>query len=362
MRKLSGKKLLTVTLLAATLAFGLGGCGSPDVSSEDAGVSEENVADEADAEESVDTSELKPFRIGAGGADDSPTMEIAKIAYDKGYLEEELNSVGYTVKVSSFMGAGPEINEALAAGELDAAIYGDFPAFTSKSNGVDTTVIALVNGQQQYAVLAANDEIKEAKDLEGKKVIVPQGTVAQYFYEHYVEARGIDASKVEIINATGDALSLLQSGDADAYIMQPSSLSYYASIGLGTIVDTGSDIPEGSTTYLFEVASSVLEESPEVGVAVNKALIRAYQEAVKNPQILYEAVASESLPAEFTIKNYEFDTSLSYMSPEITDDTIQYYKDLNDWLIDHSIISDAVDVDSFVNRSYYEQAVEELGR
>ena len=47
-----------------------------------------------------------------------------------------------------------------------------------KSNGIDTTVVASVNGQQQYAVISSNDEIKEAKDLEGKKVIVPQGTVA----------------------------------------------------------------------------------------------------------------------------------------------------------------------------------------
>lgn len=90
MRKLSGKKLLTATLLAATFAFGLVGCGSDDTSSEDAGVSEENVVDEADAEESVDTSELKPFRIGATGQDGGGVFESAALAVENGCFESYL--------------------------------------------------------------------------------------------------------------------------------------------------------------------------------------------------------------------------------------------------------------------------------
>lgn len=352
------KKTITA-IVGAALMMGIVGCGSQTKDAGAAKISDESSQTSETAKENT-SEDLKEFRIGTGGSDNVPTMEIAKLAYDEGYLEEELNKVGYTVKVSVFAGAGPEINEALAAGELDAAIYGDFPAFTSKSNGVDTTMIALVNGQQQYAVLAANDDIKSAKDLEGKKVIVPQGTVAQYFYEHYVEKRGIDSSKVEVINTTSDAISLLQSGDADAYIMQPNMVEYLASIGLGKVIDTGSDIPEGSTTYTFTVASSVLKEHPDVAVAINKALIRAYKEAADDPQILYDALESETIPAEFAAKNFEFDTSLTYMSPEITEEKMDYYRNLNDWLLEHSIISESVDVDSFIDNSYYQEAVKEL--
>ena len=348
-------KTLALTVIGASVAtFGFTGCGNSKAGSSD---TSEISNESSDAAES--SAELKEFRIGAGGSDDSPAMELASVAYDKGYLEEELNKVGYTVKVSAFQGGGPEINEALAAGELDAAIYGDFPAFTSKSNGIDTKIIALTNGQQQYAVLAANDEIKTAKDLEGKKVIVQQGTVVQYFYEHYVEARGLDADKIEIINS-GDAMSLLQSGDADAYIMQQNLLYYYESLGVGKVIDTGNDIPEGSPTFVFEVASKLLEEKPEIGVAVNKALIRAYDDVAENPQTLYDAVASEAIPAEFQEKNYEFDKSLKFMSPEITSEKISYYENLNQWMQDHSIISNPVDVQAFIDNSYYKKAFDEL--
>lgn len=231
-----------------------------------------------------------------------------------------------------------------------------------KSNGIDTTVVASVNGQQQYAVISSNDEIKEAKDLEGKKVIVPQGTVAQFFWDHYVIARGLDASKIEIINATTDAQSLLATKDADAYIMMPSSLYYMESLGLGTVIDTGADIPEGSTTYLFVITSNLLKESPEVGVAINKALIRAYDDIAADQQILYDATANSTITADFTKKDYEYDTVLDALSPEIPEDRLSHYDELNDWLVSHSIISQPVDAGSFIDRTYYKQAAEELGK
>lgn len=87
------------------------------------------------------------------------------------------------------------INEALASKNLDAAIYGDFPAFTSKSNGIDTTVVANLNSKYQCGILVAADKtdvIKEPKELEGKKVIMMTGTSIQYFWEQYVSHYEID--------------------------------------------------------------------------------------------------------------------------------------------------------------------------
>ena len=84
-----------------------------------------------------------PLRIGVGGQDDSYIMELGTFAYTQGYLEEELNAVGYTFDPYIFKQTGPEVNEALASGDLDGAIYGDLPAFTSKSNGMPEMARAL---------------------------------------------------------------------------------------------------------------------------------------------------------------------------------------------------------------------------
>lgn len=285
---------------------------------------------------------------------------MGNVAYKLGYLEEELNEVGYTLKIENFGGGGPEINEAIASGSLDGAIYGDFPAFTSKSNGFDTSVIAVVNGKQQYAVIASNPDVKEAKDLEGKKVIVAQGTVSQFFWEHYAEKRGLDTSKIEIINVTSDAQSLLATGEADAYVMTPSSLYYMESLGLGTVIDTSSDVPEGTTTYLFVATNSILKDSPEIGVAVNKALIRANKAIKEDIQTLYDSTASKIITAEFTKKDYQYDGVEDALYPGFTDDVLNHFKELNEWLLSHGNISNKVDINDFVKADLYQEATKQM--
>ena len=66
------------------------------------------------------------------------------------------------------------------------------------------------------------------------------------------------------------------------------------------------------------------------------------------------------MPKEIMKSEYAFDESLWYLSPEITDDTRAYYDGLNDWLYDHKIIQNKVDIASFVDGQYYEQAKQEL--
>jgi sulfonate transport system substrate-binding protein len=358
------KKLLAVLIGATMIAGVFSGCGgtADSSSASDAGQTDDTAqtTNAEDSENTSDTSELKTLNIGVGGSDSSYSMELANLAYDNGYLEEELNAVGYTIEISAFQGAGPEVNEALASGSVNAAVYGDFPAFTSKSNGIETTVVATTNKKQQYGVLALGD-ISSASDLAGKKVIVPTGTVAQHFWESYVAETGLDANSVEIINTT-DATSLLSTGEADAYVMTLPVLTYFTQLGLGSILEDSKQVEDGYSSYVFEVANSVLDETPDVGVAINKALIRAYEDAVKDPQALYDAVASEQMGADCYETEYAFDTSLEYLSPEITDESVTYYEGLNDWLLDHQLISEKVDLDTFLGRDYYQQAVDALGQ
>lgn len=334
------KKKMLVTLMAAVLALGLGGCGT------------EKQSDHT-------TEDLETLRLGCGGQDDTMLMEIGSVAYSKGYLEEELNAVGYTVEISTFVQTGPEVNEAIASGALDGAIYGDMPAFVSNSNGVETTIIATANSKLQYGILTVDSDIREPKDLEGKKVIVTQGTVLQHFWEEYAAEKGVDVSKVELIN-TGDPTSLLQTGEADAYVSLLHSVNYMASLGLGQLFDDGTDMENGTSTSVVILANDFLEEHPDVAVAINKALIRAYQDAQADVEGFYETVATPTEPAEIMKTAYEFDPSLEYMSPEITDETMAYYEKFNNWLVDKQLIAEPLDLNTLIDTSYYETAVSEL--
>lgn len=346
--------------LAGAMVLSLASCRSTNKESQS--VEKDSAANDGNETDTSSAAENKVFRLGVNGSNETGfLMELAGLAYKSGYLEEELNEIGFDLEISAMAG-GPVINEALAAGELDAAIYGDFPAFTSKSNEIDTTVVANLNSQFQIGLLTANEAIQEPKDLEGKRVIIQIGTSVQYFWEKYVEHYGLDESKIEIINASSDTNSLLTSGEADVYVSSLYSVKYMESLGVGTVFDDGSAVTEGVTTFVFEISTELLKENPDVGVAVCKALICAYDEAVENPDALYEAVSSEYMGADIMASEYAFDTSLSYLYPEITDDLMEYYQELNDWLYENQIITSKVDVNSYFDNSYFEAAYEEVGK
>ena len=349
-RKLKSAFALFLALLL--LPASVTACGSSDE------------ADDADSSADADTSdesssdELKVIKIGVGGSESTYAMEVGNLAYEYGYFEEELNAVGYTLEIYAFTNTGTEVNEALASGDLDAAIYGDFPAFTSKSNGIDTTVVATLNQRMQYSLISANEDVTSAQDLEGSSVVYVFGSVQQYFWEKYVEATGIDADLVEIINSS-DAASLLATGSADAAAANTYLGAYYESLGVGTVIDDGSNYDIFTTTVLI-ITDSLLEEAPEVAVAFNKALIRAYEAAVADPDTYFEVIESDTIPADCYAAAYAFDDTLWYISPEIADSTLEYYEELSSWLYENGITQSEVDVSEFIDTSYYEQAVEEL--
>ena len=154
-------KKLTALLATGVLVFGALGCGS----SKEKQKEEKEEKEETKKTENVsDTEELKTLRIGAAGQDGKYYMELGNLAYDSGILEEELKKVGYEVEIVPFTTGGPEINEALASGVIDAAIVGDFPVFTVNSNGIDTTIVAVTNQANQYGIVATKG-IDSAKDL-----------------------------------------------------------------------------------------------------------------------------------------------------------------------------------------------------
>lgn len=351
--KKAANKLAALALIGLFVTGGVFGCGKAGTQQAD------NAAQQTEA--SGEGNGRQTLRLGVVGSEESGyVMELAALAKENGYLEEELDAVGYDLEYVPFTNGGPEINEALASGAVDAAIYGDFPAFTSKSNGIDTTIIAAVNQRMQYAILTNNAQITQPKDLEGKKVVYLMGSVQQYFWEKYAEANQIDTSKVEAVNSS-DTASLLQTGSADAAAGNIYVAKYLESLGLGTVLDNA-DSQDVYTTQVFTVKSSILQDAPQVGVAVNKALIRAYGDATADPEELYDAVATPVMTKEIMKSEYAFDESLWYLSPEISDDTLQYYKALNDWLYEKQILQNQVDVDTFVDTQYYEQAKQELGQ
>ena len=351
-------KKIVLLVVATVLAVGLVGCGG----TKDTKTEEKKASNDA-GKDGGSSSDLKPFRVGCGDASKNTLNDLAAVAQKNGYLEEELNKVGYTLQVTGFQGQGPEINAALMSGSLDAGNYAELPALTSKASGADTTVIALSDRQLQYGILTGSDNIKTVKDLEGKKIVVQQGTVIQYVWEQIVKATGINADKIEIINSNPvDGISLIQTGDADALVSSANSLENYARQGVGHIVEEVPDTAYSLT--LFNISNAFLKKAPEVAVAVNKALIRTYDDVVADPQILYDTLGERygDGGAEIIKSTYTVNDSLEYLYPEFDDSFNSYIHTFYDWMEANSLLASEVDVDTYFDSSYFQKALEELGK
>lgn len=327
-------------LLAGTLSFGMVGCGN-------ATSSDSSTTEKADA---TSSNNLKTLRLGCPGFDDYPLLENGKLAYDKGYLEEELNAVGYIQE------AGPAINETYASGELDMAFYGEYPAATAYSNGVDIRIIGVADKQMNAGVLAQKDSgIQTPKDLEGKKVIIGIGTNYQEYWKHLVDAYDIDESKVDIVNVVSDAASVFTTGEADAWLTLYYNVVYYENQELGIDAENTVTHPEMAGLWTVTGRNDFLQENPDAAIAVLKALQRAKEETVSNPEEFYNAIASPTLGVDVFRKAYGFDDTFAFLDSDIDSGVKDKLHYLSDFMLENGYISKAIDVDHFVDTSYYEK-------
>lgn len=372
MKNLKKKFMMTVLTIAAIAA--MTGCGkkndeavdasngeeTTDISSEqNADTSSDEAADTSDKEAASAQEDYKELRIGTPGTDISNALVLTKVAINQGYLEEELNAIGYTASVSAFTKAGPEINEALMSDALDIAIYGDLPAINNNDKGTPTTIIAADCAKWKNSFLVADGvEIHEPSDFEGLNVVVPMGTVSQYVWDEFAKANNLDAGKINIINST-DGVTLIATNDADVTISPGPTAYYNEENGIGHVYE----MPQQDifSSFVVCVRTDVLESDPRIGVAFNKALIKAYEDVEKDHNILYDALETPDISKEIYTKVFGYaDSDPSVYNPEIGEDLRTHLDSLNQWMVDNGVLENQFDLDTIIDTQYYEDAKNEL--
>lgn len=361
------KKIMVLCLIAG-LTVGTAACGKRDTGNQSetntAPVSETDTAAAGETSTGAeDETGLKPVRIGAVGQSNVLT-EAAGIAQENGYLEEELEKEGYTAEIVGFAQAGPAINEAFSAGEIDMAVYGDMPATIAKASGVDTTIFAAENTECQMGILVQNDsDITSADDLKGHKVIVARGTIYHQYFKSLIADAGIGEDELEQINTFSDAASVMAGKEADALITSASIAYYLEKKGIGKVIETTVDHPQWTSQFLAVSNTTFLKENPNAAKAFIRALLRAQAFAQENPQEACEVIAkiTEGYTADIYEKTYAYDTSFRYFSPEINEENMEKLRVLEEFLENESLIASPVDMDSFVDTSYYEEVIKEQG-
>lgn len=182
------------------------------------------------------------------------------------------------VKVVTFPN-GPDLNQALAAGELDLAVYGDTPALVARGAGQPTRLVAQASVNLDASILSKKEGgPTTVAGLAGRKVAVQTGS---YIHRYLLGALGDAGVKpAEIVHIySSDVEAALERGDVDAAAVPAANATLLAGKGYPVLDVAARDHPGYRGTSAAVVTERFLAARPGIVAAWQNAQRAATREA-----------------------------------------------------------------------------------
>lgn len=220
------------------------------------------------------------FAAGCGGekkaAPAAPPIKELKVTY----VKSPLNIPSIVDKNNQTLVKGfakdnikvtfPEINsgakqtEALASGSLDVcSALGGTSAILAAANGVDVKVVGIYSrAPKAFNVMVKDPTIKSAKDLKGKKVAGPKGTILHQILVAALDKEKLTQNDVNFVSLGIPAgVNALLSGEVDAALVAGADVLRAQKAG-ARILANGEGLVDA--TIVIGVSGKLLKEHPEV--------------------------------------------------------------------------------------------------
>jgi len=225
--------------------------------------------------------ELKPIRLmyqtTAFGA---PII----VALEKGWYEQALNKVGYTLKTSTAI-FGPPIVEAMAAGQVDIGELGVAPHVVAVSRGLPLKAVITTNIAGESIMVNRDSTFKSFKELKGKKIAIPaKGNMQDFIIRRALLANGLnpasDVTWVELSPA--DMSTSLDRKQIDAAVLWEPWTARLVLQG-HRVLASGQDVwPDHDNQLISVTAAAIKDHEPAVRAFVEQTL-RGLDYVLANP-------------------------------------------------------------------------------
>jgi sulfonate transport system substrate-binding protein len=237
----------------------------------------------SDAEDSSGSPTVIRFGISNVGVGGVPFVggHVIGSAHAKGLLEEEFKPDGIRIEWLFHKGAGPAVNEDLAAGKLDIAWQGDLPALIGRAAGLRTRVLMAANRNGiSYLAVPVGSPAHALRDLVGKRVVMFKGTASQLVIDRILAQQGLGERDFRFVTLeAAAAATALTSGDVDA-VWGTLQLFDLRDRGLIRFVFTTRDPPPAagqpwaSSQSLVLATEDFLERHPDLVQRIITVLVR----------------------------------------------------------------------------------------
>src|SRR5437764_4047775 len=236
--------------------------------------------------------QLTPIKFSLDFKFEGPAAPFV-VAIDKGYFKAE----GLDVTIDTAGGSLEPINR-VASGTYDMG-FGDINSLCKLRDANPATPIKavfMVYNKPPFSIVARKSRgVVTPKDLEGKKLGAPPPDGAYAQWPIFVQANGIDASKVTIVSVGFPVREpMLASGEVDAI----TGFSFSSSINLKDRGVPADDImvllmaDYGVNLYgnTIMVNPKFAAEKPEAVKGFLRAFVKGLHETVKNPSAAVDSV------------------------------------------------------------------------
>jgi sulfonate transport system substrate-binding protein len=298
----------------------------------------------------------KPFSFGTIG-----------VAHVKGLIEEEFKNDGIKIEWYMFALGGPATNEAFANGTIDfGAHLGSYTSVIPTAAGIKIRLIAAdTHLQNFYLAVPYDSPINSIKDLKGKKIGITKGAAGRIILARVLDSVGLKEKDVKLINLfAADTLNALAAKDIDAGNVGTTGGFALRRQGVIRIFYGGKDVPLKwrNVTGLF-VTEKFANEYPDIVKRVVKAYVKAayFESKEENRQETIAIWCKRGDPIEDVKEDFAGLSFKRTNSPLLDEFHVAHYKRDVDFAFENGMIKRKFDVDKWVDRSYLDAALKELG-
>jgi sulfonate transport system substrate-binding protein len=232
------------------------------------------------------------LRLGVIGPTRAPVFATG-YAMARGYLQRELEPLGFSgVSFNTFVN-GPDLNEAFLSGALDVGIYGDTPAVVARARGLDARLIGLEDIGMNTWLLTPRGGVSSVRELDGKVVAVALGSYMHRYVLGALREAGIARSTRIVYMLARDAGAALEKGSVDAFAAQVDVGPLLASRGF-PVIDEAARHPALLGSSVIVASTDVLRRAPQLPAAWNRARRNAIGEIQRDSDAYYAFHAAQT--------------------------------------------------------------------
>ncbi|MBP2637077.1 MAG: transporter, substrate-binding protein, aliphatic sulfonates family [Firmicutes bacterium] len=262
----------------------------------------------------------------------------------QGLFEKEFGKDNIAVEFPEIT-SGPKQTEAMAAGSVDFAhCLGGTAAILAAANGVDLKIIGIYSrAPKAFVLLAKDDKLQSVKDLKGKKVAGPKGTVLHQLLLTALEKNGMKADDVQFISMDiPGAVAGLMNGSVDvALAAGPDALK--AEVAGARVLTTGEGLVEA--TIVTAVRGEFLRKHPDLVKRFMQVHRSTLESIKKNQEEALALTAAETGLTSEMVKRmyswYDFDTSIR--PSDMTE-----LKLTQDFLLNNGMLTKPINLDQLI--------------